>query len=106
MNLKALQEHLNKWLLAYVVLAMALGLLIGYPEAGWTKAHPSLVSNLTTAMVFLIVYPMMINLRLEALVNAGRNFKGLTLAVLYNFLWAPVVGWLLAQTFLRDPMLA
>ncbi|WP_299024021.1 bile acid:sodium symporter [uncultured Thermanaerothrix sp.] len=106
MNLKALQEHLNKWLLGYVVLAMALGLLIGHPAAGWTKTHQPLVSNLTTVMVFLIVYPMMINLRLEALVNAGRNLKSLSLAVIYNFLWAPVIGWLLAQAFLRDPMLA
>ena len=27
--MKAFQEHLNKWLLGYVLLAMLLGLLIG-----------------------------------------------------------------------------
>lgn len=106
MKLKTLQDHLNKWLLLYVVLVMALGLGIGYPAAAWTKAHQSQVSNLTTLMVFLIIYPMMINLRLEALVKAGKNLKGLSIAVLFNFLWAPLLGWLLARAFLHDPMLA
>ena len=58
----------------------------------WTQSHQSLVSTLTTVAVFFIVYPMMINLKLEALVQAGKNVRGLSLSVLYNFLWAPLVG--------------
>ena len=90
--MKAFQEHLNKWLLGYVLLAMLLGLLIGRPTVAWTQSHQSLVSTLTTVAVFFIVYPMMINLKLEALVQAGKNVRGLSLSVLYNFLWAPLVG--------------
>jgi len=104
--MKALQEHLNKWLLVYVVLAMAAGLTLGYPNAAWTKAHQDIVSNLTTLAVFFIIYPMMVNLKIESLVKAGKNIKGLSLAVLYNFLWAPLVGSLLAAVFLHDPLLA
>jgi ACR3 family arsenite efflux pump ArsB len=104
--MKALQEHLNKWLLVYVVAAMALGLALGYPSAAWTKHNQSLVSNLTTLVVFLIVYPMMVNLKLESLVKAWRNVKGLSLTVLYNFLWAPLIGAVLAALFLREPLLA
>lgn len=104
--MKALQEHLNKWLLAYVALAMAAGLALGYPNAAWTQAHQNIVSNLTTLVVFFIIYPMMVNLKIEALLKAGKNIKGLSLAVLYNFLWAPLVGAVLAATFLRDPLLA
>lgn len=104
--MKALQEHLNKWLLAYVVLAMAAGLALGYPNAAWTKTHQNTVSNLTTLAVFFIIYPMMVNLKIEALLKAGKNIKGLSLAVLYNFLWAPLVGAALAAFFLHDPLLA
>jgi arsenite transporter len=104
--MKALQEHLNKWLLGYVVLAMALGLLIGHPNAKWVQAHQNTVGNLTTLAVFFIIYPMMVNLKLEALLKAGKNIKGLLLAVGYNFVWAPLIGWVLAKVFLPDPLLA
>jgi ACR3 family arsenite efflux pump ArsB len=104
--MKALQEHLNKWLLLYVVLAMGLGLLIGHPNAAWISKNSSTVSNLTTLAVFFIIYPMMINLKLEALLKAGKNVKGLLLAVGYNFVWAPLIGWVLAKVFLTDPLLA
>ena len=104
--MKALQEHLNKWLLLYVVLAMGLGLAIGHPNAAWISKNSSTVSNLTTLAVFFIIYPMMINLKLEALFKAGKNLKGLLLAVGYNFVWAPLIGWVLAKVFLTDPLLA
>lgn len=104
--MKALQQHLNRWLLGYSVLAMAVGLIVGYPAAGWTKAHASVLSTLTTIAVFFIIYPMMINLKLEALVKAGRNVRGVSMALLYNFVWAPLIGLVLARIFLRDPLLA
>lgn len=104
--MKILQEHLNKWLLFYVLLAMSTGLVIGYPSADWTKANQNTVSNLTTLAVFLIVYPMMINLKIEALLQASKNVKGLTLAVLYNFVWAPLIGWMFVRFFVSDPTLA
>ncbi|MDR7519994.1 MAG: hypothetical protein QN123_10565 [Armatimonadota bacterium] len=73
--MKALQEHLNRWLLVYVVLAMAVGLGVGYPHAAWTRAHEETINGLTTLAVFLIIYPMMANLKIEALVKAGRTSR-------------------------------
>jgi len=61
---------------------------------------------LTTAAVFLVIYPMMVNLRVEALAKAGRNVRGLLLALVYNFVWAPLIGFVLARVFLHDPLLA
>jgi len=105
-GLKTLQEHLNRWLLLYVVAAMTLGLLIGHPSAGWIKAKSGLINTLTLVAVFFIVYPMMINLKLEALLKAGRNVKSILLTVGFNFVWAPLIGWALARTFLGEPLLA
>ena len=52
------------------------------------------------------IYPMMVNLRFEALLQAGRNVKALGLALLFNFVWAPLFGVVLARLFLPDPLLA
>jgi len=106
MNVKGIQEHLNKWLLLYTLLGMVLGLMLGYPYAGWTETHQPLLGNMTTLAVFLIIYPMMVNLKIESLLKAGKNIKGLSLTVLYNFVWAPLIGSALAAIFLGDPLLA
>ena len=65
------------------------------PQAGYNHAAG-----------ILMIYPMMVNLRLEALVKAGRNVRGVGLAVVYNFVWAPPIGLVLARVFLHDPLLA
>ena len=106
MTIRALQEHLNARMLPYVVLAIATGLVAGAPSATWVRAHQGGMSHLTTMAVFLIIYPMMVNLRLEALLQAGKNVKGLLLATAFNFLWAPIVGLALARVFLPDHLLA
>ena len=105
--MKALQDHLNKWLLVYVVSAMGLGILLGHPQATWIGKHQRSISTLTTVAVFMIIYPMMVNLRFGALVKAGKNVRGLSLALLFNFLWAPLLGYGLMHLFFpHDPLLA
>ena len=105
-GLRSLQEHLNRWMLAYVSLAILVGLLAGNGLAGFAKSQAGLLGGLTTAAVFLIIYPMMVNVRFEALLRAGRNLRGIGIALLFNFVWAPLVGWILATIFLSDPLLA
>ena len=105
-RIKTTQEHLNRWMLAYVSLAIVAGLVLGNAAAGWTKANTGPIGLVTTAAVFLIIYPMMVNVRFEALLRAGRNLRGIGIALAFNFLWAPLVGWVLATVFLSDPQLA
>jgi arsenite transporter len=101
-----LQQHLSHWLLLYAMGAIAAGLAVGYPLRAWTGSHTAGIGTLTTAAVFLVIYPMMVNLRVEALARAGRNVRGLLLALGYNFVWAPLIGFVLAKVFLHDPLLA
>jgi len=105
-RIRTAQEHLNRWMLAYVTLAIVGGLVLGSAAAAWTKANTGPVGTLTTVAVFLIIYPMMVNVRFEALLRAGRNLRGIGIALALNFLWAPLVGWVLATVFLSDPLLA
>jgi len=104
-RIRSLQEHLNRWMLAYVSLGIVGGLVLGMAFAGWTTANAGAIGGLTTAAVFLIIYPMMVNVRFEALLHAGRNLRGIGIALLFNFVWAPLVGWILASVFLSDPLL-
>jgi ACR3 family arsenite efflux pump ArsB len=92
-------------MLLYVALAMGLGLAIGYPAASLAKDAAATIGGLTTVAVFFIVYPMMVNVRFEALARAGRNVRALGLALALNFLWAPLFGWLLSAAFIEEPLL-
>ena len=108
-RMKALQDHLNKWLMAYVAGAMGIGVLLGHPhaETAWIGAHKGDVSTLNTVAVFMIIYPMMVNLRFGGLLKAGRNLRALVLALAFNFVWAPLLGYGLTHLFIRDdPALA
>jgi ACR3 family arsenite efflux pump ArsB len=92
--------------MVYAMVAITAGLASGYPARTWAGAHAGSISTWTTVAVFLVIYPMMVNLRIEAMVKAGRNVRGLGLALVYNFVWAPLVGLVLVRVFLHDPLLA
>ena len=100
------QQHLSRWLMVYAMSAIGAGLAVGYPARAWVGSHSGGIGTLTTVAVFLVIYPMMVNLRVEAMVRAGRNVRGLSLALVYNFVWAPLVGLVLVRVFLHDPLLA
>jgi ACR3 family arsenite efflux pump ArsB len=104
--MQKLQKHLSRWMLVYVVLAVGLGLGLGHPNAAWVKSNPEVMEKLTMLAVFFIIYPMMVNLKLESLLKAGKNVKLLGLGMLYNFVWGPVFGYLLARGLVSDPSLA
>lgn len=105
MNLKKLKDHLNRYLPAYVIGAMILGLGIGYMYAPAIKSHASTFKTLTTVAVFLIIYPMMVNLKLEALKAAAKNFKALLLALGFNFVYAPLLMFALTKLLVGSDQL-
>ncbi|NIA25428.1 MAG: arsenic resistance protein [Gammaproteobacteria bacterium] len=98
-----LQEHLKRYLLWYATAAIVVGWGLGYLDQPFTKAHQPGLKTLITVVVFLMIYPMMVNIRLEALAKAFKNLKGLGLTLGYNFVWAPILGYILSKIFLNDP---
>lgn len=106
MRLRSLKNHLSKYLLLYVIACMGIGVGAGYPAAGYVTAHKGVFTSLTTVAVFFIIYPMMVNLKLDSLRLAAKNWRGILLALAYNFLLAPLFGYLLARGFLHDQQLA
>jgi len=103
MLLKKIQENLKKYMIWYVSLSIVLGWLLGYFNGPFIKQHQPTLKTLITIVVFMMIYPMMVNIRLEALAKAARNLKGLGLTLAYNFVWAPILGFVLSRLFLHDP---
>jgi len=67
------QAHLSRWLMAYAIGAIAAGLAAGYPARSWAGHHSGSISTWTTVAVFLVIYPMTVNLRVEAMVRAATK---------------------------------
>ena len=105
-RLRPIQEHLNRWMLAYVSLAIVAGLAVGNAAAGWSKANTGSIGNLTTAAVFLIIYPMMVNevalVLLWGLFGPGIALvymaAGLTVAIIGGL----VIGRLRMERYVED----
>jgi ACR3 family arsenite transporter len=92
-------KHLKTYLLAYSILAMIIGLIIGYEYRAAFQAHQSLVKNTIVLLAILTIYPSMIQLRLEELGNAAKKLKAVIVGSVMVFVAAPVLAILMAGVF-------
>lgn len=60
-----LSEHLRKYLLAYIILAIIVAIPVGHYEAKFISTHKILIKNLIITLAILTLLPSMIQLRSE-----------------------------------------
>ena len=89
MNLLKLKNHLDKFLPLYVTIGMILGFFAGLHVN--VKAHGSLLKNLNLIVVIAMIYPMMINLKLERLKNSAKLWKQLLIALTMGLVVSPLL---------------
>jgi len=83
--------------LIYLILAsMALGLANGY------GSQTSFLKPLVLPILLLMVYPMMINIKIEEVAGAFKDFKPVMLSLIINFLLMPALAWGVAHVFFQD----
>ena len=99
-------DYLKNRLVRNVVAAILLGLLLGRFAMVHANGYGRVADAAILTCVFMMIFPMMVTIRLEAFLAAARNIKGVFLSVMYNFVWAPVVGYFLASTFLDQSEVA
>lgn len=88
--------------LPYLILAaIVLGLINGYLN------QVSFLKALVTPALFIMIYPMMINLKIEEVFKEISAPKPLLWSIVVNFVVSPLIAFALAKIFLpTQPMLA
>ena len=97
----------ERYLSVWVALAIAVGIFTGsiIPElfiliAGFEYAHVNIV---IAVLIWLMIYPMMVQIDFSAIKDVGKKPKGLALTLVINWLIKPftmaALGWLFFKVF-------
>jgi ACR3 family arsenite transporter len=100
------ERYLTLWVGLCILLGVVLGNLIpGVFQfiAGLEYAHVNLV---VAVFIWIMIYPMMVQIDFSALKDIGRKPKGLVLTLIVNWLIKPftmaALGWLFFKVFFAD----
>jgi len=100
------ERYLSYWVAACIIAGVLLG--YAFPDAfaviaGWEYAH---VNLLIAVLIWLMIYPMMIQVDFASIKDVGKKPKGLALTVVINWLVKPftmaALGWLFFHIVFKD----
>jgi len=100
------ERYLSVWVAISIILGVVLGLL--QPEtfeviASLEVAHVNIV---VAVFIWLMIYPMMVQIDFSSIKDVGKNPKGLILTVVINWLIKPftmaALGWLFFNFIFAD----
>jgi ACR3 family arsenite transporter len=99
-ELSTFEKYLPLWIAACMVIGIVLSIVvpgIGEVIDSWQFAGISVPIGIC---LFLMMYPAMLNIKASELMKLRRNPKPIILTLVSNWIVAPVVGFILAWTFL------
>ena len=99
MTIKKITKNLSNNMLLYTLIAIILGILLGY------FFNMKVLSSLTIPIIFVMIYPMMVNLSLSSLKKIKDSKKPLIQAIVLNFVFAPALMYLLTTIFAVSPQM-
>ncbi len=86
----------RKHLIYLILISMGLGLANGhFNQVGYLK-------SLILPILLLMVLPMMVNIKIEEVLNAFKDFKPVGLSLAVNFIFMPVLALVVAWIFFQD----
>ena len=101
-----LSKHLKKKLLWYALFAIGLGWILGLLFPDFVSTNKASLSVLITVFVFMMIYPMMINMNLRKIPGIIRKPKAIVIALIYNFVITPLLSFLFVKLFIHDDQIA
>ncbi|MFK4752056.1 ACR3 family arsenite efflux transporter [Oceanobacter antarcticus] len=107
------ERFLSVWVAVAIVAGIALGLWVPEVFTAIAAAEVARVNLVVAVLIWLMIYPMMIQIDLGAIRDVGRKPKGLLLTLVINWLIKPfsmaLLGWLFFRVFFAswvDPQTA
>ncbi len=95
------ERYLTIWVAACIVVGVFIGLrLPGFPEA-LSRWEYSQVSIPVAILIWLMIYPMMVQIDFGSIVRASRQPRGLIVTLVVNWLIKPFTMFGLAWFFLK-----
>jgi len=82
-------KNLSKYMLVYTLLMIIVGVFVSYSYS------LKFLSNYIMVIVFLMIYPMMVNISFESLKQIRTSQKAIVIALFFNFILAPFLYWVL-----------
>ncbi len=95
--IQKIQKNLSKNMILYTLFVIVLGTLTGH------YLDLKSLSSLIIPVVFIMIFPMMVNLSLSSLKKIKGSTKPLVEATILNFIYAPLFMWFLTSIFISDP---
>ncbi len=100
--MERIAKHVKTNLIWYSLLAIGLGFGLHFIFPGFVSKNKVLLKNITTVFVFLMIYPMMINLNLGKVVEIVKEPKVILASIVYNFIITPLVSFVIAKLLLHN----
>jgi len=95
--IQKIQKNLSRNMILYTLIVIALGVLLGH------RLNLKYLTRLIIPVVFVMIYPMMVNLSFSSLKKIKGSTKPLVEALILNFVYAPIFMWFLTSVFISDP---
>ncbi len=105
-NLMIIAGHIRKYLLIYSLATISIGWLLGSINPDFPALHRNVFKSFTIAFVFMMIYPMMINLNINNIPRIMKKPRPVLISFGYNFVLTPIVTYFLVKIFIHDPMIA
>lgn len=83
------EKYLSLWVLACILVGIAIGYLVGDAIKIISDLEIARVNIPVALLVWLMIYPMMVQVDFSSIKNVGKNWKGLWLTLVVNWLVKP-----------------